>query len=74
MKPLLDIRRTWHLAYTDELSPHVLKCYSLRVLHCERRGKLSSSIGHLKHLRYLNLSRGGFKTLPESLCNFDEHI
>ncbi|KAG4403245.1 hypothetical protein GLYMA_01G065800v4 [Glycine max] len=68
LQPLLDIRRTWPLAYTDELSPHVLKCYSLRVLHCERRGKLSSSIGHLKHLRYLNLSRGGFKTLPESLC------
>ncbi|KAH1161464.1 hypothetical protein GYH30_000368 [Glycine max] len=33
--------------YGDQLSPHMLKCYSLR---------------------YLNLSGGDFKTLPESLC------
>ncbi|KAK7380653.1 hypothetical protein VNO78_33168 [Psophocarpus tetragonolobus] len=50
-----------------ELSPNVLKCYSLRVLDFQRKN-LSSSIGHLKHLRYLNLSGGIFTTLPESLC------
>ncbi|QCD90575.1 disease resistance protein RPM1 [Vigna unguiculata] len=53
---------------TDELSYDVLRCYSLRVLHLSRWKELSSSIGDLKHLRYLNLSYGDFKTLPESLC------
>jgi hypothetical protein len=53
----------------DELSPYVFKCYSLRALDFERRKKLSSSIGNLKYLRYLNLSKGEFQTLPESLCN-----
>jgi len=53
---------------TDELSTDVLKCYSLRLLHLSRWKELSSSIGNLKHLRYLNLSYGEFKTLPESIC------
>ncbi|KAK2373600.1 putative disease resistance protein RGA3 [Trifolium repens] len=52
----------------DKLSPHVLECYSLRVLEYEDREKLSSSIGRLRYLRYLNLSDGGFETLPDSLC------
>lgn len=52
----------------DQLSPHVLKCYSLRVLDFERRKMLPSSIGCLKYLRYLNLFAGKFKTLPESIC------
>jgi len=52
---------------TDELSSDLLKCYSLRLLQVSLVKELSSSIGDLKHLRYLNLSHGGFKTLPESL-------
>ncbi|KAL5100463.1 hypothetical protein RYX36_004790 [Vicia faba] len=48
--------------------PHVLKCYSLRVLDFQSMKELPSQIFHLKHLRYLNLSWGKFKTLPESLC------
>ncbi|WJX61473.1 hypothetical protein P8452_46563 [Trifolium repens] len=56
------------LANVDKLSPHVLECYSLRVLDCKRSKKLSSSIGRLRYLRYLNLSYGKFKTLPKSLC------
>ncbi|KAK7367928.1 hypothetical protein VNO80_09948 [Phaseolus coccineus] len=53
---------------TDELSSGVLKCYSLRLLHLSRWKELSSSIGDLKHLRYLNLSYGDFETLPKSIC------
>ncbi|KAK2442032.1 putative disease resistance protein RGA3 [Trifolium repens] len=56
------------LKHVDQLSPHVMKCYSLRVLDLERRTRLSSSISCLKYLRYLNLSDGKFKTLPKSIC------
>jgi hypothetical protein len=54
-----------------QLSPQVLKCYSLRVLLSNRLNNLSSSIGHLKCLRYLDFSEGSFKTLPKSLCNLE---
>ncbi|KAK7367922.1 hypothetical protein VNO80_09942 [Phaseolus coccineus] len=46
----------------------VLKYHSLRVLELRLRGELSPSIRNLKHLRYLNLSKSDFKTLPEYLC------
>ncbi|QCD90571.1 disease resistance protein RPM1 [Vigna unguiculata] len=53
---------------TKELSSDVLKCHSLRALDVSLSKELSSSIGDLKHLRYLNLSCGDFKSLPESVC------
>jgi len=53
---------------SDQLFPKVLKCHSLRVLEFRLRGELSPSIGDLKHLRYMNLSKSDFKTLPEFLC------
>ena len=52
----------------SQLSPQVLKCYSLRVLLTRRLNNLSSSIGHLKYLRYLDISDGCFTTLPDSIC------
>ncbi|RHN55233.1 putative leucine-rich repeat domain, L domain-containing protein [Medicago truncatula] len=51
-----------------QLSPQVLKCYSLRVLLSNRLNKLPTSIGGLKYLRYLDISEGSFNSLPKSLC------
>ncbi|KAK7367915.1 hypothetical protein VNO80_09935 [Phaseolus coccineus] len=53
---------------SDQLSPKILKCYYLRVLELQLKGELSPSIRDLKHLRYLNLSKSDFNTLPEFLC------
>ncbi|CAK8536972.1 unnamed protein product [Lathyrus sativus] len=60
--------RTFLMQQYNCSPPQVLKCYSLRVLDFQRMEKLPSLIFRLKHLRYLNLSRGIFQTLPESLC------
>ncbi|XP_014512377.1 disease resistance protein RGA2-like isoform X1 [Vigna radiata var. radiata] len=57
-----------YLGKNVQLSPDVVKCYSLRLLQFKPRKELLSAIGDLKHLRYLNLSHGNFQTLPESLC------
>jgi len=59
----------WNFDVIDagQLSPQVLKCYSLRVLLSNRLHNLSTSIGRLKYLRYLDISEGRFMTLPKSL-------
>ncbi|KAI4353125.1 hypothetical protein L6164_002096 [Bauhinia variegata] len=50
-------------------APDLKKFYYLRVFHQERLNVVPHSIGSLKHLRYLNLSQGYFKTLPTSICS-----
>ncbi|KAK4261270.1 hypothetical protein QN277_004293 [Acacia crassicarpa] len=45
-----------------------LKCSHLRALDLLYSQKLPSSIGRLRHLRYLNLSVSSIKTLPNSIC------
>jgi len=66
---LHDIKslRTFLNRSLDSPPPHVLKCYSLRVLDFQQVKVLPSSICHLKFLRYLNLFDGDFKTLPKSM-------
>ncbi|XP_028754370.1 putative disease resistance protein RGA1 [Neltuma alba] len=46
----------------------LLKCYHLRALDLRFLNEVSSSIDQLKHLRYLNLSKGEFTMLPDSIC------
>uniref|UniRef100_A0A5B7AYL3 Putative disease resistance protein RGA2 n=1 Tax=Davidia involucrata TaxID=16924 RepID=A0A5B7AYL3_DAVIN len=54
-----------------EFSCDFIKFGLLRVLDASTVGitKLSSTIGNLKHLRYLNLSHSGIQILPESICS-----
>ncbi|KAL3032847.1 hypothetical protein AAZX31_02G105000 [Glycine max] len=65
LHPIKSLRKC---TLAHPLSGHALKCYWLRVLHYHSLGKLLSSIGHLKHLRYLNLCESFFESL-ESLYN-----
>ncbi|AES96304.1 LRR and NB-ARC domain disease resistance protein [Medicago truncatula] len=60
----------WNFDVFDagQLSPQVLECYSLRVLLMNGLNNLSTSIGRLKYLRYLDISGGHFDTLPKSIC------
>ncbi|KAK4261265.1 hypothetical protein QN277_004288 [Acacia crassicarpa] len=46
----------------------LLKCSHLRALDLIYSKELASSIGRLRHLRYLNLSFSTIKTLPNSIC------
>ncbi|XP_047953724.1 putative disease resistance protein RGA3 [Salvia hispanica] len=46
----------------------IFELTSLRVLNARAIKELPPSIGNLKHLRYLNLSRSEICTLPNSLC------
>ena len=58
----LDVRSRY-------LPLNVSKFHSLRVLKVHSYSKkVPSSIGHLKSLKYLDLSYGSFETLPESIC------
>ncbi|KAI9071513.1 hypothetical protein K1719_046521 [Acacia pycnantha] len=45
-----------------------LKCSHLRAFDLVFSKEVPSSIGRLRHLRYLNLSSSSMKTLPNSIC------
>jgi len=68
---MCNIKSLW--TYTSSniegIPPNVFKFRSLRVLEVTSElNEVTSSIGHLKYLRYLDLSKGEFEILPESLC------
>ncbi|AES96297.1 resistance domain protein, putative [Medicago truncatula] len=66
MRNIKSSRTFYTRAYDFALS-NVFNFRSLHVLKVTLP-KLSSSIGHLKSLRYLDLSDGKFETLPKSIC------
>ena len=59
--------RTYTRLSGDNFPPIVFKFRTLRMLTVNL-SEVSSSIGHLKCLRYLNLSYSSFSTLPETIC------
>jgi len=67
MRNVKSARTYYSRSYDDAQSNDVFNFRSFHVLKVTLR-KVSSSIGHLKSLRYLDLSHGSFKTLPESIC------
>jgi len=61
--------RTYTSSTVEGIPPNVFKFRSLRVLKVTSElNEVTSSIGHLKYLKYLDLSKGEFETLPESIC------
>jgi Leucine-rich repeat (LRR) protein len=61
--------RTYTSSIVESIPPSIFKYRSLRVLKVTSElNEVSSSIGHLKYLSYLDLSKGEFETLPESIC------
>ncbi|RHN55124.1 putative leucine-rich repeat domain, L domain-containing protein [Medicago truncatula] len=59
--------RTCYTSSFDFAQSNISNFRSLHVLKVTLP-KVSSSIGHLKSLRYLDLSHGQFETLPKSIC------
>ncbi|KAI4353129.1 hypothetical protein L6164_002100 [Bauhinia variegata] len=55
--------------FRPSTAPDLKKFFYLRVFHQKGLKVVPPSVGNLKHLRYLNLSYGSFKTLPTSICS-----